>query len=74
MARTEAVSVRVDARVKRALEQAAKEDARSIAQYVEVLIIENLTNRGLLSSAEVEGMIPKVTLNHRTIGGGNDLR
>jgi hypothetical protein len=74
MARTEAVSVRVDTKVKKALETAAKEDARSIAQYVEVLIIENLTNRGLLSVVDVEGMIPKVTSGHRTISGGNDPR
>lgn len=52
MARTAAVSVRVEPAVKAALEQAAKSDGRTMAQYLERLLIAHLRERGMLADVE----------------------
>jgi hypothetical protein len=52
MARTAAISVRVEPNIKSALERAAKADDRTIAQYVERLIVSHLRERGFLSDVE----------------------
>lgn len=48
MARDAAVSLRVEQAVKDALERAAKTDGRTIAQYVERLILADLRQKGEL--------------------------
>ncbi|KAA0675718.1 ribbon-helix-helix protein, CopG family [Roseomonas genomospecies 6] len=48
MARTAAISVRVEEELKAALEKAAKDDGRTVAQYVERLLIAHLREKGLL--------------------------
>jgi hypothetical protein len=48
MARSAAVSVRVEPAVKSALEAAARSDDRTVAQYVERLLVAHLRERGLL--------------------------
>ncbi|WP_146208671.1 hypothetical protein [Azospirillum sp. TSO22-1] len=52
MARTAAISVRVEEDLKAAVEKAAKEDARTVAQYVERLLISHLREKGLYSPKE----------------------
>ena len=51
MAKTAAISVRVDDAVKAALEAAAKADERSVAGYVEKLLRDHLRSKGLLLDA-----------------------
>jgi hypothetical protein len=51
-ARTAAISVRVRPAVKSALEQVAKADDRTMAQYVERLIIGHLRERGVLGDVD----------------------
>ena len=48
MAKTAAISVRVDGAVKAALEQVAKADDRTVAAYVERLIRDHLREKGAL--------------------------
>ncbi|GLK71274.1 hypothetical protein GCM10017643_13890 [Ancylobacter dichloromethanicus] len=48
MARTAAISLRVEPAVKEALEAAAKADERTMAQYVERLLIAHLRDKQLL--------------------------
>lgn len=48
MARTAAVSLRVEAEVKAAIEKAAKEDERTVAQWVERTLIKELKSSGHL--------------------------
>ena len=48
MAKTSAISVRVTEETKKATELAAQEDARSVASYVERLLIEHLKEKGFL--------------------------
>jgi predicted HicB family RNase H-like nuclease len=43
-----AISIRVEAKVKRALEKAAEADGRSLSQYVERLIAIHLKERKIL--------------------------
>ena len=50
MAKDKAVSVRVDDEVKSALEVAAEQDDRTVASYVERIIIADLTSKGLLKA------------------------
>lgn len=50
--RTAAISVRVRPVVKIALENAARSDDRTVAQYVERLIVGHLRERGLLSEVD----------------------
>jgi hypothetical protein len=52
MARVAAISVRVEPAVKAAVEQAAKSDGRTVAQYVERLLVAHLRERGLLADGE----------------------
>ena len=49
MARVAAISVRVEAVVKDALEAAAKEDGRTLSQYVERLVMAHLKSSGRLA-------------------------
>jgi hypothetical protein len=49
MTKTAAISVRVDPKLKEALESAAKADDRTVAQYVERLLIAHLKSAGLLN-------------------------
>lgn len=46
MARTEAISLRVEEALKAAVERAAKDDDRTVAQWVERAIIKVLTDAG----------------------------
>ena len=48
MARTAAISVRVEDELKAAVEKAAKEDGRTVAQYVERVLIAHLRDKGYL--------------------------
>jgi predicted HicB family RNase H-like nuclease len=48
MARTSAISVRVDDEVKTAAEKAAKEDRRTLANYVEKVLADHLRKSGYL--------------------------
>ncbi|MBB4067109.1 hypothetical protein GGR23_004338 [Gellertiella hungarica] len=43
-----ALGIRIDADVKAALAKAARQDRRSVASYVEKLIVEDLTAKGLI--------------------------
>jgi predicted HicB family RNase H-like nuclease len=48
MARTSAISVRVTDQIKKAAENAAKEDSRSVASLVERVLTEYLKAKGFL--------------------------
>jgi hypothetical protein len=48
MAKTSAISVRVPDEVKAAAEKAAAADSRSVASYVEKLLVEHLRKQGFL--------------------------
>lgn len=48
MARTASLGIRIEPEVKAALEQAAKADSRTVASYVELLLIQHLTDKGYL--------------------------
>ncbi|WP_167630829.1 hypothetical protein [Leisingera sp. ANG-S] len=48
MARTSAISVRVTEETKKAVEKAAAQDDRSVASYVERLLIAHLKEQGYL--------------------------
>jgi predicted HicB family RNase H-like nuclease len=50
MARTAAVSLRVEETVKMAIEEAAKADGRTVAQWVERALIRTLKETGYLSA------------------------
>lgn len=51
MARTAALGVRIEPAVKEALEKAAKADRRTVASYVENLIIADLEAKGFIKIA-----------------------
>ncbi len=48
MAKTSAISVRVKDETKQAIEKAAQEDGRSVASYIDRLIVAHLKEKGLL--------------------------
>lgn len=52
MARTAAISLRVEPDVKVAVEKAAKADDRTVAQWVERLMVRELRESGYLPQAE----------------------
>lgn len=52
MARTAAISIRVEPELKVVVEKAAKADKRTVAQWVELLIVERLQERGFLAKDE----------------------
>ena len=52
MARTAAISIRVEPALKAAVEKAAKADKRTVAQWVELLLVERLGEVGLLPKDE----------------------
>jgi hypothetical protein len=47
VARTAAISVRVEPELKQAVDKLAEEDHRTLAQYVERLLIEHVQAKGL---------------------------
>jgi uncharacterized protein (DUF1778 family) len=49
MARTSALSVRVTDETKQAVEKAAEADGRSVASYVERLLVAHLQDKGYLT-------------------------
>ncbi|WP_417809993.1 hypothetical protein [Thioclava sp.] len=49
MARTSALSVRVTDETKQAVEKAAEDDGRSVASYVERLLVAHLQDKGYLT-------------------------
>jgi hypothetical protein len=50
MAKTSAISLRVADEIKKAVEKAAAADDRSVASYVERLIVSHLKENGFLGS------------------------
>ena len=54
MAKTAALGLRIEPIVKAALERAAKEDRRTVASYVEMLIVADLETKGYLPKGAAE--------------------
>jgi hypothetical protein len=54
MARTASIGLRVEPAVKDAIEAAAKSDRRSVAAYIEKLIIDDLETKGFLPKGAAE--------------------
>ena len=54
MPRTAALGLRIEPIVKEALERAAKEDRRTVASYVEKLIVADLEAKGFLPRGAAE--------------------
>jgi hypothetical protein len=54
MARTAALGLRIEPIVKEALEKAAKADRRTVASYVEMLIVADLEAKGFLQIGAAE--------------------
>lgn len=54
MARTAALGIRIEPIVKKALEEAAKADRRTVASYVEMLIVADLETKGFLPKGAAE--------------------
>jgi hypothetical protein len=52
MAKNAAISVRVEPEVKEAVEKAAKADDRTVAAYVERVLIQHLRDKGYLPKPE----------------------
>lgn len=48
MARTASIGIRVEPAVKEALEAAARSDRRTVASYIEMLIVADLEAKGFL--------------------------
>lgn len=51
MARTASIGIRIEPAVKQALETAAKSDRRTVAAYIEKLIVDDLEQKGFLPQA-----------------------
>ncbi|RCS23569.1 hypothetical protein DUT91_09660 [Phyllobacterium salinisoli] len=54
MVRTASIGIRVEPVVKEALERAAKADRRSVAGYLEKLILDDLEAKGFLAQGAPE--------------------
>lgn len=54
MARTAALGLRIEPVVKEALENAAKADRRTVAAYVEKLLVDDLEAKGFLPKGAAE--------------------
>ncbi len=54
MAKTAALGMRIEPIVKEALERAAKDDRRTVAAYVEKLVISHLATEGYLPKGAAE--------------------
>lgn len=54
MVRSASLGIRVEPQVKDALEQAARADRRTVAAYVEMLIVADLEARGYLPKGAAE--------------------
>jgi hypothetical protein len=52
MAKTASIGIRVEPAVKAALEKAAVADRRSVASYIEVVLVRDLESKGFLISGE----------------------
>lgn len=52
--RSASLGIRVMPEVKEALEKAAKQDRRSVASYVEALIVRDLEEKGFLTPGAAE--------------------
>lgn len=52
MARTASIGIRVEPEVKAAVEKAARDDDRTVAQWIERLMIRELREKGYLPAAE----------------------
>lgn len=52
--RTASIGIRVVPQVKEALEKAAKADRRSVASYIETLIVSDLEGKGFLHPGAAE--------------------
>lgn len=50
MAKTEAISIRVEPEIKAAVKQAADDDRRTVASLVEKILVEYLTENGYLKT------------------------
>jgi hypothetical protein len=62
--KTVAFTMRMDPEVRAAAEQAAANDRRSLAAYIEMLMIEDGKRRGLLTP---EGRLEKITVEKITM-------
>jgi len=51
MAKTAAIGIRIEPELKDAIEEAARSDRRSVASYIEKLIVDDLDRKGLLPKA-----------------------
>lgn len=51
MARTASIGIRVEPKLKDALERAAKADHRTVASYIEKLVVEDLERKGLYETS-----------------------
>lgn len=54
MARTAALGLRIEPVVKEALEKAASDDRRTVAAYVEMLVVRDLEEKGYLPTGLAE--------------------
>lgn len=54
MARTASIGIRVEPVVKEALETAAKADRRTVAAYIEKLIVDDLEAKGFLPAGAAQ--------------------
>ena len=54
MARTASIGIRIEPIVKEAIEAAAKADRRSVAAYIEKLIVDDLEVKGFLPRGAAE--------------------
>ncbi|MEP9374243.1 hypothetical protein [Mesorhizobium sp. KR1-2] len=54
MAKTASLGIRIEPTVKDALENAAKADRRTVASYVEKLIVDDLEAKGFLPKGAAE--------------------
>ena len=54
MARTASIGIRVEPSVKQAAEQAAKDDRRTLAALIELLLVKHLEETGYLNKGAAE--------------------
>jgi hypothetical protein len=60
MLRTAALGLRIHPTIKEALIKAAEKDHRTVASYVELLIINDLQARGLLAGPDRKGSLKRL--------------
>jgi len=54
MAKTAAISIRVEPALKEAIEKLAEEDRRKVAAYVELVLVEHCISKGALTPGAAE--------------------